>query len=100
MQQRHGQLQMLGIQTLQAQAAVAPLAAPNPTTGILTLEGPMIGQAQFQLMDAVGGLYNIAPSVQGEHAVQIDLTHLAAGIYSLRTTLAGKQHSQKILLQH
>lgn len=86
----------------QVTAAPAPTvvqpwsAAPNPSTGLLTLRDLPL-DSELEVLDALGRrAYRSRLQVRAGQAL-VDLRHLPRGFYILR--LSGQRHTQKVLLE-
>ena len=71
------------------------VAYPNPTAGLLKLDGPLQGEEEARLYDVAGRLCQQEKVSNGHR--QLDLTALPAGLYYLTLTAAsGEVRSQRV----
>ncbi|OGX81427.1 hypothetical protein BEN47_05625 [Hymenobacter lapidarius] len=66
--------------------ALRATAYPNPTTGLLRLDGPLRGEENVRVHDAAGRLCQVGKVSENRRAV--DLTALRPGLYQLVLTAA------------
>ncbi|MBI1306588.1 MAG: T9SS type A sorting domain-containing protein, partial [Bacteroidetes bacterium] len=74
--------------------------APNPSSGIFTLYTPQInGEIQINVFDANGKLV-FTQVIAGQNSLDLDLSNLASGMYSLQLIGDNKTASKQILIKH
>jgi hypothetical protein len=96
---QNGAVQVLGTRQFVPSFAGGSLAYPNPSTGLVWIESTGIGEGAFQIVDALGRVNELSPTLREAHRVELDLARWAPGVYVLRTVVSGKVFSQKLLLR-
>jgi len=90
---------LLAIQVFVSASNASPIAFPNPSKGLVSIQHPGIANADFELVDLLGASQRIAPIVVAQDAVSLDLQDLPCGWYALRIYLHGEIYTQKVWLR-
>jgi hypothetical protein len=70
---------------------------PNPTQNLINLSWTEPKQAQFYLMDILGKVVMQAELIPNSGTIQLDLSHLASGIYTLKVQSDSKTITAKVV---
>lgn len=71
---------------------------PNPSNGLITIQLPANSFGNLSIHDALGAL--IYSESNNSNLVNINLTHHANGVYTIKLTTETKVYTSRVLLQH